>query len=226
MICHDAGCIFVHIPKTAGTSLEIFFTGYDWIARNARDYVTYQRERDSYTDSWGGTLCAGNPDYFNERLRVKHATQAELRSGEAAELWDAYFCFTFVRNPWDRVLSVFDHGRRDAPQRMPEFREWLLQDEPLDHMGQPVFREWIHDWDDLDFVGRFEHLDADFPRLLRAMGYQGNDERLPVVRLGGDGQHRLELYDDETRERVATRCAAEIERFGYGFGSEASKPAA
>ena len=224
MISHTHRCIFVHIPKTGGSSIEVFLTGHDWIARSPEDYATYLRERDSYSESWGGTLCERNPNYFDERVGVKHATQSELRAKLGRELWDAYFSFTFVRNPWDRVLSVWDHAMRDAPGRMPaDFREWLRGDEPLDHMGRPVFRRWADDWDDFDFVGRFERLEDDFAGVLRALDATAA-AALPRIDHGSDGRHRLDAYDASSRDLVATRCADEIERFGYRFGGNAAQP--
>ncbi|MDJ0847845.1 MAG: sulfotransferase family 2 domain-containing protein [Myxococcota bacterium] len=225
MISHRLRCIFVHVPKTGGSSIELFLTGHDWIARNPDDYAIYLRECDSYSESYGGTLCAENPEYFSERVGVKHATQSEIRFKLGRELWDGYFSFTFVRNPWDRVLSVYDHGMRDAPGRMPDdFRDWIRQDDPLDHMGRPVFRDWVDDWEGFDFVGRFETLAADFQQVLRALDWKDTTAPLPEVRHGSDGRHRLECYDAASRDVVAARCAEEIARFDYRFGDSAPQP--
>ena len=209
-------CIFVHIPKTGGTSLELFFTGHDWITRNPAEHAIYLAERSRYSPTFGGTLCAEDPDYFQQRVREKHATQAELRARVGPELWRSCFRFTFVRNPWARVLSVYDHGRRDAPGRMPpSLASWLGEREPLDHMGQPVFRDWVSDWSEIDFVGRFERLAHDFALLLALLRLP--PALLPVERHGSDGRHDASAYDDTARRLVAERCGCEIERFGYRF---------
>jgi hypothetical protein len=121
-----------------------------------------------------------------------------------------------VRNPWARVLSVWEHGLRDAPGRMPaNFSDWLAEREPLDHMGQPVFREWVSDWSDLDFVGRFERLGQDFAVLLACLRLP--PAPLPFERHGSTGRHDASVYDDRARRLVAERCGAEIERFSYRF---------
>jgi Sulfotransferase family len=216
MLSERHRCIFVHIPKTGGTSLELFFTGHDWITRDAAEYAIYRAERPLYNDRFGGTLCAGNPGYFRERVREKHATQAELMERLGRAVWNASFCFTFVRNPWVRLLSVYDHGLRDAPGRMPpRLADWLGQKQPLDHMGMPVFRDWVCDWNALDFVGRFERIEKDFAQLLAILRLP--PAPLPVERHGGTGQHDPAAYDEEARRLVAERCGAEIERFDYRF---------
>jgi hypothetical protein len=208
--------VFVHIPKCGGTSIELFFTGRDWITRNAEEYAIYRAERPQYSESWGGTLCERNPSYFQERIREKHATQDELISQLGLARWNEWFRFVFVRNPWVRLLSVYDHGLRDAPGRMPKtLTAWLRQPEPLDHMGQPVFREWVSNWSEFNFVGRFERIEQDFARLLTMLGLP--QAQLPVERHGSSGQHDPAAYDETARRIVATRCAGEIERFAYRF---------
>ena len=218
MISHVHGCAFVHVPKTGGTSIELALTGYDWITGSPEEYAIYLRERSRYSDRFGGTLCDRDPDYFGNRLAEKHASQAELRAALGEERWRAYFTFTFVRNPWERLLSIHAHGRRDAPQRMPErFSEWLAEPEPVDHMGQPVLRHPVDRWEELDFVGRFERIESDFRVVARQLGLTGEAVGLPHERHGSDGRHCLERYDRPARRRVAEFFAEEIERFGYRF---------
>lgn len=218
MLLQAAQLAFVHIPKTGGTSLEVFFCGHDWITASREDYAIYLAERARYSPTWGGTLCDRDPDYFAHRLEHKHATQAELRAWCGPD-WAGFRKFTFLRNPWQRLLSIHAHGRRDGHGRFePDFRAWLRQPEPLDHMGQRVFAEWIDDWQELVFVGRFERLAEDFQRLLTVLAWPHRGE-LPHEHHGGGGSHDVEgAYDDETRAVVARRCAAEIAVGGYRFG--------
>ena len=219
MICHDPACVFVHIPKTGGTSLERVFTGHDWITANPDDYEVYLAERDRYRSDWGGTLCEGDPGYFTRNLARKHASQAELREEVGTSGWDALFKFTFVRNPWERLLSIYAHGLRDGAEQMPSsFSEWITLPEPKDHMGQPVFRNLVDRWDELDFVGRFERFGDDFAQLASLLGLP-DDVTLPHERHGSRGQHDLSLYDDQAIAAVSERCAEEIDRFGYRFES-------
>lgn len=215
MLLPELQLAVVHIPKTGGTSIELFFTGYDWITADAADYAVYLRERADYSPTYGGTLCDGDPDYFARQLRRKHATQAELRA-EAGAAWPGLRKFTFVRDPWQRVLSVHAHGVRDGHGTFePDFRTWLRQPEPLDHMGMPVFRDWIDDWDELEFVGRFEHLAEDFAHWLGQIGWRGATT-LPHERHGGGRQLDWRAaYDAPTAELVARRCAAEVARGAY-----------
>ncbi len=215
MLSSEHRCVFVHIPKTGGTSVEVALTGYDWIVEGPEDYAVYLREQPHYRPDWGGELCARDPAYFSKRMAIKHASQRELAE-DFPEEWRRWLKFTFVRNPWERTLAIWRHGRRDAPARTPEsFREWILRPEPADHMGQPVFQPLVTDWDELDFVGRFEDLAQDFERLCARLGIAGLE--LPHVSHGSQRVAAAAFFDDLTAELVAVRCAEEIERFGYAF---------
>lgn len=72
MISHHHKCIFIHIQRTGGTSIERWLQG---------------------EDQWN--ICHN----------VKHITTKFAKYKQYPEYYDDYFKFTFVRNPYDRVLS-------------------------------------------------------------------------------------------------------------------------
>lgn len=225
MLSHVHRCVFVHVPKTGGTSIELALTGHDWIVDGPADHAIYLREQPHYRPDWGGELCAREPGYFARRMAIKHASQDEL-AAQDPRAWSAYLRFTFVRDPWERVLAVHRHARRDAPERTPaSFGEWLAEPEPTDHMGLAVFAPLVTDWDAFDFVGRFERLEADFADLALRLGAPGL--RLPHVSHGSRPVDYRRHYDAASRWLVAERCAEELERFGYEYGVlPARRPAA
>ena len=71
MISHKYKCIFIHIQRTAGTSIENWIVGKDW---------------------WR----------IDKETKHLLASQAKVKY---RKYWDKYFKFSFVRNPWDRVVS-------------------------------------------------------------------------------------------------------------------------
>lgn len=218
MISHDHRCIFIHVPKTGGTSIELLLTGYDWIAENADDYEVYLRERDSWRVT-GSTLHQRAPGYFDRSSRIKHATQSMARA-IYGEHWSTYRKVTFVRDPWARAVSIYRHGLRDAPEHMPaSFAEWLGQPVVFDHVGRRVFQQFVTEWDELDFVGRFEHFDRDVVALLEMLGVEVDAGQLPHETHGSTPVDHRSYYDgdDDLIAVVAQHCESDIERFGYRF---------
>lgn len=140
--------------------------------------------------------------------------------------------FGFVRNPWDRMVSLFYFLTRNYPSGLRQglqyklrsigFRRWLLDNVPDNggfcvHMPaggtlQTISQMW---WlEGCDRIGRFENLEGDLRAIGRDLGFYVRD--LPHMNRSPRGNYRR-YYDDETRAFVATHFAPEIEQFGYEF---------
>lgn len=72
MISHKFKCIFIHIQRTGGTTIERWLQG---------------------------------EDQWNLKHNYKHITTSYAKKRAYPEYYDDYFKFTFVRNPYERVLS-------------------------------------------------------------------------------------------------------------------------
>ena len=53
MICHKSKVIFIHIPRTAGTSVEKAFVGKDWFNIDvSTKHIYASTARDYYAEFW------------------------------------------------------------------------------------------------------------------------------------------------------------------------------
>ena len=217
MISHHDKCLFVHVPKCAGQSVEMFFLdriGLDW----ERRAPLLLRPND--------VPALGPP-------RLAHLKAAEYveKRWMTAEQFEQYFKFTFVRNPWDRTASFyrflgFDRRcsfeafvDRHLPEQMDR-KAWFLcpQADYLYGASGSLL---------VDYVGRFESLAADFAAACERMGIA--DAHLPHVndskksrpgllqKLRRRARPYREMYDSRSRERVAALYARDIEAFDYSF---------
>lgn len=146
-----------------------------------------------------------------------------------------YFKFTFVRNPWDRLVSAF-HFLRDGGITERD-RTWneanLAGYEDFDHFvrkGLPrrAVRSWIHfipqidylrtPWTSklpVDFVGRFEHLERDFKIVCQRLGRTAD---LVVANQGKPRKADYRGYYSSTTQRIVEQYYIDdIRTFGYDF---------
>ncbi|MFT7008483.1 MAG: hypothetical protein ACJAXJ_003023 [Colwellia sp.] len=231
MISHPDKCVFVHIPKAAGQSVEKVFVqraGLSWENR-------------------APLLLRPNTDPTMGPPRLAHLTAAEyIEKGYINQAqFNEYFTFSFVRNPWSRLVSEYRY--RQYPYT---FKQFLLEKFPIpasDDYTQTLdlYRHVVPQSQFLfaqtgrqlvDFIGKFEQLDKDFafvcqtlgmplqkvphvnqtlsPRLLGSIKrkiqgtYRPSDKKI---------QHYSELYDEESYDFVAKLYHQDIALFDYKF---------
>lgn len=219
MVSHQHKCIFIHIPKTAGTSIE-YKLGFDATRkRNMQDHRAIRMFEPCYLAQTVRTALHG--DITPLRKYVRH--WAKGRHFVSQQQYQTYFKFAFVRNPWARVHSWYKNLMRD-----PILKQTFTIDDSCtfeqyvhERLGtwwlQPQMY-WITDSRGqvaLDFVGRYEQLSDDFAKVCRMIGLPNAE--LPKVNLGTRSDYRPH-YSDETRAIVAQHYAEEIERFNFVFG--------
>lgn len=82
LISHEYNFIFIHIGKTGGTSIEKVLCEY-----LNTDFEETKKDPDG---NWW-----------------KHAWAKDMRKRVGLEIWRDYFTFSFVRNPYDMILSLY-----------------------------------------------------------------------------------------------------------------------
>ncbi|MGI9213702.1 MAG: sulfotransferase family 2 domain-containing protein [Methylococcaceae bacterium] len=208
--------IFFHIGKTAGMSMRGVLEKYE----QEPDKFKIPRPP-QYTDQ--------GPNRFYDvwRTLLLHAKAREARKELPQEMFERYFKFAFVRNPWDWQVSVYHfilkeptsstHEAVKACGSFPKYLEWARHHPaPYPKGITKLQSEMITDEDGtllVDFLGHYESLEADFDVIREKLGIE---ERLPHINKSQHTHYR-EYYDDHTRNLVAEQCKTDIELFGYEF---------
>ncbi len=200
MISLQKHFLFVHIPKTAGNSIQTALRDY------SEDQLVALRKEQDGIERFG----LRNPEYNIK----KHSTLAEYRDALENEQFRSLYKFSCVRNPWDRMVSYYF-----TPTQSPEtwdrkkFRKMISKLVSvadylrLDQDDEDPFTN-------VDYIMRFENLAEDFRTVCGKVGISA--ATLPRYNRS-NREHYSKYYDDELRELVRTQFAAEIERFGYTF---------
>tara|TARA_R110002167_G_scaffold366019_1_gene592664 strand:+ start:811 stop:1365 length:555 start_codon:yes stop_codon:yes gene_type:complete len=139
--------------------------------------------------------------------------------------YDDYFSWSFVRNPWDRLVSTYinkivdrhQHGLDSWRKNFKSFKEFILKIEKTDITDCDRHIRSLYTFfpQNINFIGKFENLQEDFNTVCDKIGIPR--QQLPHKN-ATKHKHYTEYYDDETRDIVAEKYAKDIEHFGYKFG--------
>ena len=158
-------------------------------------------------------------------MREKEFGPKHLTSDEVSKIPEEYFRFTFVRNPYSRILSYYFWRQDPSHYWVPDsekqlsFKDWLLLDEVPDRNRLIALSNQVEILSNrgclqVDFVGMYENLEADWKRLSEKLKVS---QSLPHH---NNTNHRAytEYYDSETLDIVTQKYEKDLAYFGYEFG--------
>jgi chondroitin 4-sulfotransferase 11 len=204
MISHKHKCIFVHIPKTGGSSIENVFLG-----KSVPPKYQYSYKKRKY--------------HF--KINEQHAFPHEMRRCYGITSWSEYFKFIIVRNPWERFVSyrfhMLNHNLLHKDISFNSFVNMFFDKNknPIKKEKHRAMIEPCMSWitDDIDYIMRLESIDLEFNIVCDKIGIP----RQKPPHIGKTNhKHYTEYYNEETKQIIAEKYAKDIEHFGYGFGGE------
>jgi hypothetical protein len=225
VISHKYKCIFIHIPKCAGTSIEIALGHHNSIGRIEQDHRSIRMiEKPLLTphifSSGENAIEILRRIHYKFRIHTNPCNKFTVTKEQYAN----YFKFAFIRNPWSRAYSWYKNVMRDENhQRFLKITRPLSLNEFLRlYKGKGALRSqtcWIKNFSGLiplDYIGRFENLDEDFEEACKRMDI--GPFTLPHETKGTTTDYREE-YDKESINIISESNKEEIELFSYSFES-------
>lgn len=209
------GYIFIHIPKTGGTSLARALE-----ARAAADDI----------------MLGDTPKALKRRHKArgvaaagrlwKHSMLADIVGLVTPEQIAQARVFTMVRNPWDRVVSYyhwlqgqsFNHPAV-AMAKTLAFSAFLNDPQIMASLQAHPYGRYVTDADGrerCDLFVRLEHLEEDIARLEQLIGLRVGP--LPHDNRSERKKSYRSYYSKEDQHLVGDLLKEDISRFGYQFG--------
>src|SRR5439155_1500290 len=157
---HEYKCIFVEVPKTGSTSVRAIL-GKAW-----KPHLNLWQIKNQMETYW--TRYGGRKNRFLASLYLLLPEERRRETGR--KQFETYFKFGFVRNPWDRVVSLYE--RTEALQlrnemNFEQFVDWIqYSSATCVHSSPHRYQvDWFVDANGnllADFIGKFERLDEDW----------------------------------------------------------------
>lgn len=202
MIDHKRKFIFIHIPRTGGTSIEVALHGKNW---------------------------------FETHAPSKHLTvHAAKKIYE--EYWDSYFKFSFVRNPWDRMISMLKYGGNnnsqdgiyEVYQKNGEIQldKYIKKYINIEYDSRFFHENQFNDFqtknntvyfnileNQMDFIGKYENLNEDFSLICKYIGVKNKK----LKQIEKSNRKEKVKYSEQSKKIIEDMCKLEIEYFDYSY---------
>ncbi len=203
MISKKHKATFIHIPKTGGSTISAVLSQNSF--KRLPERIKEHKNRATNPLEW----------------TIKHSRIDDLEMQ-----YQNNFCFAFVRNPWDLMVSSFHYWTQNVKLRSRKdyghnlkikgFKAFIVSHSS--YINECYHRNkgqlyWLNN--KVNFIGRFENLQEDFNIACDKIGIA--HQKLPFSNKTKH-KHYTEYYDDETKNIVTEKYAKDIEYFGYEFG--------
>ena len=214
------GFWFIDIPRTSSSSIR---------SELALRYGPVYGKR-NLLEPVQGAAGMGAVDQFAHAWIGDHATAQQLQKKLGRNLWSKLFTFSLVRNPWERMVSLYCYRtKRCQLDSGLSFRNYIMQLESpcyggrrsmharqayyygasefiCDALGRPM----------VSYVGRFEDRAAFMNQLQERLGLD-TSLNLLTQRAKPSETHYSQFYDRETELIVGRVYERDVELFDYRF---------
>lgn len=147
------------------------------------------------------------------------------------DYWEKYYKFTFVRNPFDKLLSgyLFTMQKQKEANSFNDyiknnyktFEDFVMSVNPKKLLNTQRFElqlNWVKGYN-FDYIGRLENLQEDFYTICDNI----NHPRIELLRINNSRSHEksyMSYYNKSMIERVTEIYKPDLKYFNYTFGGK------
>jgi hypothetical protein len=207
--------IFVHVPKTAGTSVKQYFGAYV----HDTDMSVLKRQD-------------ANASAVQPRTGLqKHSTALQVRNAVGAEDFDSFFKFSVTRNPFARTVSTYRFlkftfrawNRASIMEGFQTLEEFVASDFFRGPGPGGIFRpqmRWLVDASGqlcMDYICRIESLDDDLENVRGKLGLPATTASIQKRNVSGGDISAIasELNSGVVVAAIRRRYARDFKALGY-----------
>lgn len=163
------------------------------------------------------------------RMFGRHATALFVKNRLSSEEWGSLFKFAFVRNPWQRMVSMYLFYKSNGFTDLSDFKVWLIElnktrkiegYQYMDSLARNPITQKTFLTDEngdilVDYIGKRETFQNDFKNICQQLEIKPD---MLHMNLSGLYDYKC-YYDGETEALIGNLCHWEIDRFNYRFAT-------
>lgn len=211
MLVPDKKLLFVHIPKTGGTTI-----GNIIHPDQKPSVLNHNTIGKKYSD-----IVRGKKFHFAEHESFDFYKQHIVDSGMSLS---SFFVFSFVRNPYSRMFSTWKFLREQIEANNPifmnketfyakrPFNDWvkIISQNPFIFCQEQV---WFIKKHECNFLGRYEQFEIDLHKLLDILQIECSE--IPRFNQTSYNDEYKNYYDQNTRDIVYRIFKRDFLEFQY-----------
>ncbi len=207
IISHSKKFIFVHVFKVAGNNIRTELNKYNHTRSKKNTFLSF---------------IGLYPSIYSSDFD-SHITANDIRRRLNPKIFNAYYKFAFVRNPWDWQVSLYHYTK----QNKDHFQHNIIKDMSFDE-----YLHWRVNYDQrhqkdfvynergellVNFIGKLENLQNDFDLVCTKLKIP--KRKLTVKNSSIHKDYRY-YYNEELIKLVQEAFAEDIRLFNYSFENE------
>lgn len=156
--------------------------------------------------------------------RTKHLLSSQVREKIKTKIWDKYFKFGFVRNPWDRLVSLYFAILKNQTWKSPLAKYVRGLGSFKDFVYNPIPKKKIYRSDDItinqvnylknvNFIGKYENYNQNVKYICKQL----NIEYEFIKQNTSNHKHYKCYYTPKLKEIIYHRYKRDIKTFNYNF---------
>jgi hypothetical protein len=202
MVSHSYKFTFIDICKTAGTSISESLLKFNkddkFESFKMENSFPKSGKHHSISNILGGITCTTITPY----------------------IIDNYFKFTFVRNPYDRMISLYEWGQKHNHYDKMTFYDFVIniKENKYNDFNNARYLpmiDWLKDKRDnkikIDYIGRYENIKDDFNNILNIINI---DTNLPHMNKS-NRRNINQYYNKELLDIVYNLYEIDFDTFKY-----------
>jgi hypothetical protein len=227
IISHKHKFIFIKNRKTAGTSIEIALSSIC----GKHDIITPITKNDERVRKKLGFLSAQNYAYPKYKYRTfkllkwmyrkmedgyyNHMSAKEIKALVSEDVWNSYYKFSFDRNPYDKMVSLYFWRKGD--EKYESFYDFLTNGGLRGFFSYDAYAidnvvavDNVYKYEEMDFFLKDLSERLDLAKTLELPTYRAKSKSRKI-------EGYREILDDKSVEEIKTLFAREIKLLGYDY---------